>query len=176
MHAGMSYDRLEKSGGLQWPCPDDAHPGTLFLHDRLWKRPVEGPLAPFTAVEWVPPGDELSDEYPLRLTTGRHLDGYNMGVQSHRFDPPTRIGGVLDLSPEDAARLGVHTGDTVRVTSRRGSIGVPARVVDQLRPGLVFMAIHYPGAEVNRLTADAWDPKSGTAEFKATAVRVEAAR
>ncbi len=175
MHGGMSYPRLEAAGGLQWPCPDESHPGTLFLHGRLWERPVQGPPAPFTPVEWVPPVDQLTDEYPLRMTTGRHLDGYNTGAQSNRFEPPTRVGGTLDLSPEDAARLGIETGDSVDVSSRRGSIRVPARVVDGLRQGLVFMPIHYPGADVNQLTPDAWDPKSGTAEFKATAVRVEAA-
>ncbi len=175
MHGGMSYRRLEAESGLQWPCPDEDHPGTRFLHGRLWDRPITGPPAPFTPVEWVPPVDPLSDEFPLRMTTGRHLDGYNTGAQSGRFDPPTRIGGTLDLSPEDAADLGVATDDTVVVTSRRGSITAAARVVDHLRQGLVFMPIHYPGADVNTLTADAWDPKSGTAEFKATAVRVEAA-
>lgn len=173
MHAGMSYERLAASDGLQWPCLDESHPGTLFLHGRLWERPIGGERARFTPVGWVPPVDPLSDEYPLRMTTGRHLDGYNTGSQSSRFSPPTRVGGTLDISPEDARLLGIGTGDSVAVTSRRGSIRVPARVDPGLRQGLVFMPIHYAEADVNTLTNDAWDPRSGTAEFKATAVRVE---
>ncbi|MEX0667323.1 MAG: molybdopterin dinucleotide binding domain-containing protein, partial [Acidimicrobiia bacterium] len=90
------------------------------------------------------------------------------------FDSPIRIGGTLDVSPDDAERLGVGNGDLVRVSSRRGSIQVPARVDESLREGLVFMSVHYAeSADVNQLTIEAWDPKSGTAEFKATAVRLE---
>ena len=81
---------------------------------------------------------------------------------------------VLELSPSDTADLDLREGDAVRVTSRRGSIAVPLHIQPNLRPGLAFMAIHFPEeADVNQLTIDAWDPKSGTAEFKATAVRVE---
>ena len=174
MHTGMSYQRLEALGGIQWPCYDESHPGEKFIHHRLWKEPAEGPLAPFIACEWVPPVDRLTNDYPYRLTTGRHLDGYNTGVQSGGFDSPLRLGGTIDLSPEDADRLDVAAGDAVRVASRRGSITVPARIDRGLRPGLVFMAVHYTEeADVNQLTIEAWDPKSGTAEFKATAVQLE---
>ena len=130
--------------------------------------------SPFIPTPWVAPVDRLTHDYPYRLTTGRHLDGYNTGVQSGGFDSPIRIGGTLDVSPEDAERLGVGDGDVLQVSSRRGSIEVPARVDESLRPGLVFMSVHYAeSADVNQLTIEAWDPKSGTAEFKATAVRLE---
>jgi formate dehydrogenase major subunit len=173
MHAGMSYQRLEMLGGLQWPCRSEDDPGALFLHGRLWEKDT-GPKAPFSVVEWVPPVDTLSEEFPLRLTTGRRLDSYNTGVQSGRYPSPRRIHGVLDLSPEDADDLGVTDGETVRVVSRRGSLEAPVRLDRSLRPGLAFMAVHFPDdTDVNQLTIDAWDPKSGTAEFKATAVRVE---
>ncbi|HZD06233.1 MAG TPA: molybdopterin-dependent oxidoreductase, partial [Longimicrobiales bacterium] len=172
-HAGMSYRRLAEMGGIQWPCWDEAHPGSMFLHARLWEEEVDDP-APFIPVEWVPPVDVLTDEYPLRMTTGRHLDGFNTGVQSGGFDSPRRLGPTLDLSPQDAERLGFHPGEMIRVVSRRGTIEAPARVDPELRPGLTFMAIHYPDdADVNRLTIEAWDDKSGTSEFKATAVRLE---
>ncbi len=174
IHAGMSYRRLDAHGGLQWPCRSEDDPGELFLHSRLWKDPIEGPPAPFMAVDHDPPVDRLTEEYPIRLTTGRHLDSYNTGVQSGRYRSPRRVGGTLDLDPFDAASLGVRDGDRVRVVSRRGAIEAPVRVSDGLRPGLAFMAFHYPEeTDVNRLTIEAWDPKSGTAEFKATAVRVE---
>ena len=173
MHAGMSYPRLERMGGIQWPCWDENHPGEKFIHHRLWAERVIEP-APFIPTEWVAPVDRLTNDYPYRLTTGRHLDGYNTGVQSGGFDSPIRIGATLDVSPEDAERLGVIDGDALRVTSRRGSIEAPARIDSSLRDGLVFMAVHYAeDADVNQLTIEAWDPKSGTAEFKATAVRLE---
>jgi predicted molibdopterin-dependent oxidoreductase YjgC len=172
-HAGMTYRRLDELGGLQWPCPSEDHPGSQFLHARLWSDDV-GPPAPFIPVEHVPPVDRLTDEYPLRMTTGRHLDGYNTGVQSGGFDSPIRIGATIDVAPEDADRLGLEAGEVVRVASRRGSIEAPVRLDPGLRPGLSFMAVHYPDeVDVNELTIEAWDPKSGTSEFKATAVRIE---
>ncbi len=174
MHAGMSYERLDALGGLQWPCPSEDHPGTPFLHGWLWEDPLPREPAPFSPVEWAPPIDPLSEDFPIRLTTGRRLDGYNTGVQSGGFRSPIRHGAVIDMTPEQADALGATEGAMVRVTSRRGSIDVPVRLTDGLRKGLVFMAIHSPDdADVNTLTLDAWDPKSGTAEFKATAVRIE---
>src|SRR5438552_3387433 len=125
MHAGMSYARLEKHGGLQWPCYDDDHPGELFLHSRLWERPIRGPRAPFHPVEHDPPVDRLDAEFPLRLTTGRRLDDYNTGVQTAGYASPLRRGESLDISPEDAQRLGLHDGQKVRVRSRRGQVVVP---------------------------------------------------
>ena len=170
----MTYPRLEELGGIQWPCFDEEHPGELFLHGRLWETPVSGPPAPFNVVEHVLPVDKLSDEFPIRLTTGRRLDSYNTGVQSGGYTSPLRRGESLDLSPEDCERLGVEEGEQVKITSRRGSVTAPVRVDPTLRPGLAFMTLHFPDqVETNVLTIDATDPKSGTAEFKASAIRVE---
>ena len=175
--AGMSYERLDREGGLHWPCFDDQHPGELFLHSRLWKDPPEGRLAPFSVVQHKLPVEMPDAEYPFLLTTGRRLDSYNTGVQTGGFTSPLRRGESLDLSPEDAARLGVKDGDPVRVSSRRGSVVAPARLDRSLRAGLVFMTFHYQDeVSVNLLTIDETDPKSGTAEFKACAVRVEPVR
>ena len=174
MHRGMSYERLEQSGGLQWPCPSEDHPGSLFLHGRLWEDPIQGLPAPFSVTPWAPPIDELDDEFPVRLTTGRRLDSYNTGVQSNLYSSPLRRGETLDLCPEDAASLGVEPGEVVRISSRRGSIEAPVRLDPGLRPGLAFMTMHFPDdIDVNVLTIDSTDPKSGTAEFKATAVRID---
>jgi len=174
LHAGMSYPRLEALGGIQWPCRDENDPGSPFLHGRLWSRPPEGRLAPFTPVEQAPPVDALDDEYPIRLTTGRRLDSYNTGVQSGGFASPIRDRETLDLAPADGARYGVNEGQRVKITSRRGSIEAPVRFDENLRPGLAFLTLHFPDdVDTNQLTNDAWDPKSGTSEFKATAIRIE---
>ncbi len=173
-HAGMSYARLEAEDGLHWPCYDETHPGEPFLHSRLWADPVPGNRAPFVPVEHDPPIDALTDEFPVRLTTGRHLDAYNTGVQSGGFSSPRRRNETLDLCPEDVERFGLAEGEVVRVVSRRGHVEAPVRADRALRPGLAFMTFHYPDdVEVNLLTIDATDPKSGTAEFKATAIRIE---
>jgi predicted molibdopterin-dependent oxidoreductase YjgC len=175
MHRGMRYDRLEALGGIQWPCPSEEHPGSPFLHGRLWEQgPARGAAAPFSVCEWIAPVDELSDEFPIRLTTGRRLDSYNTGVQSNLYSSPLRRGETLDLHPDDAARLELEPGELALISSRRGSIQAPVRIDTGLRPGLAFMTFHFPDQiDVNILTIDATDPKSGTAEFKATAVRVE---
>ncbi len=173
---GMSYARLEALNGIQWPCPDESHPGTKFLHGRLWEEPRGGRAAPFSVVEHEGPVEMPDAEYPLLLTTGRRLESFNTGVQSGGYESPLHLGESLDLSPEDAARLGVADGGPVRVTSRRGSLVAPARVDRSLRPGVVFMTLHFPDeVATNVLTIDVSDPLSGTAEFKACAVRVEPA-
>jgi len=173
-HGGMSYERLEALGGLQWPCPDETHPGSPFLHGRLWSEPIEGPPAPFNAVEHDPPVERLTAEYPLRLTTGRRLDSFNTGVQTSGYRSPLRRPETLDICPQDGALLGVADGEVVRAVSRRGSLEVAVRYDTTLRPGLVFMTLHFQDEiATNILTIDAVDPKSGTAEFKAAAIRIE---
>ena len=172
--AGMSYRRLEELGGIQWPCYDENHPGELFLHSRLWEDPVPGLRAPFVPVDHDPPVDRLAPDFPIRLTTGRRLDSYNTGVQSGGYRSPLRRGESLDISPEDATALSLAEGERVRVVSRRGQLEVPIRVDESLRPGLTFMTLHFQDeVATNLLTIDATDPKSGTAEFKATAIRIE---
>ena len=172
MHAGMTYKRLEEHNGLQWPCYDENHPGELFLHARLWETPAQGPRAPFNVVVQEPPVDRLTPEYPLLLTTGRRLDSFNSGVQSGEYTSPLRRGESIDISPEDATALEIEDGEDVLVSSRRGSVRVASRIDPSLRPGLVFMTFHFD-VPTNFLTIEATDPKSGTAEFKASAVRIE---
>ena len=174
VHAGMSYRRLEELGGIQWPCYDETHPGELFLHSRLWEDPVPGNRVPFVPVEHDPPVDKLSDDFPIRLTTGRRLDSYNTGVQTAGYTSPLRRGESLDISPEDAETYRLAEGERVRVVSRRGQVEAPVRIDPSLRPGLTFMTLHFQDdVATNLLTIDATDPKSGTAEFKATAIRIE---
>ena len=177
MHGGMSYERLEKLGGIRWPCYDESHPGELFLHGRLWADPIIGPRAPFAPVKHELPVDALDEQFPIRLTTGRRLDSYNTGVQTGGYASPLRFGETLDLSPEDGQSHGLEEFDRVRVSSRRGAVEARVRFDPGLRPGLAFMTTHFPDeVDTNKLTIDAVDPKSGTAEFKATAIRVDKIR
>jgi formate dehydrogenase major subunit len=174
MHAGMTYARLDEQGGLHWPCWDVDHPGDQFLHARLWDDVVEE-RAPFMPVKHSPPVDLLDDDFPLRLTTGRRLESFNTGVQTGGFSSPLHVDGeALLVSPEDGERYGLVDGGRALVTSRRGSVEAPVAFASNLRPGLAFMNLHFPDlVETNVLTIDATDPLSGTAEFKATAIRVE---
>jgi formate dehydrogenase major subunit len=176
MHAGMSYQRLEEMAGIQWPCPSETDPGAPFLHGRLWESaPVKrGPAAPFSVVVHDLPIDKLTEEFPIRLTTVRNLDNYNTGVQTSGYASPLRHRESLSVAPEDGDRYGVADGETVRVSSRRGSVEMPVRYDNRLRPGLASATFHSPeDVEINVLTIEANDPRSGTAEFKAAAIRID---
>jgi formate dehydrogenase major subunit len=174
MHAGMSYGRLEALGGIQWPCYDESHPGEMFLHSRLWQEPLVGPRAQFSVIEFDPPLDVLDENYPIRLTTGRRLDSYNTGVQTAGYRSPLRRQEALDISPEDGAKYGVADGERVRISSRRGSVDASVRYDTSLRPGLAFLSYNHPDeVPTNFLTIDAVDSKSGTAEYKAAAIRID---
>ncbi|GHJ41457.1 molybdopterin oxidoreductase family protein [Streptomyces sp. TS71-3] len=176
MHYGMTYERLEENQGIQWPCPDMDELEPSYLHGRLWDPDParRGRLAPFGLVQHDPPVDLTDEEFPLRLTTGRRLDSYNTGVQSGSFASPLRRGEYVELCPEDAERFGVVAGEEVQVSSRRGSVRAPVWIDAGLRPGLVFMTMHFPDeVDTNTLTIEANDPIAGTAEFKAAAIRID---
>ena len=146
------------------------------MHARLWADdPAEiGTPAPFTPVEHVPPVDALDEEFPIRLTTVRLLDAYNSGVQTGGYSSPMRRRESLRMDFDDAERLGIVDGEKVRVVSRRGAVEAPVALDPSLRPGLASFTPHFSEeVDTNVLTNDAWDPKSGTSEFKATAIRIE---
>ncbi|GGK10816.1 formate dehydrogenase subunit alpha [Streptomyces camponoticapitis] len=175
-HYGMTYDRLVEHHGIQWPCPDTERLEPTYLHGRLWEAdPAKrGRLAPFGIVKHDPPVDLTDDQYPIRLTTGRRLDSYNTGVQSGSFASPMRRGEYLELCPEDAEKYGVQVGEEVQISSRRGTVRAPVWIDPGLRPGLAFMTMHFPDeVDTNQLTIEANCPIAGTAEFKASAIRIE---
>ncbi len=174
MHAGMSYKRLEEHYGLQWPCYDENHPGERVMHWRLWQDPLLGSPVPFIPTAYEPPVDQIDEQYPIMLTTGRRLEFYNTGVQTALYDSARPQEEIIEINPQDAAALGIADGAMVRVSSRRGSVDLRARIDAGLYRGLAFMTLHFPDqVETNVLTIHATDPKSGTAEFKASAVRIE---
>jgi len=174
IHAGMSYKRLEESRGLQWPCYDEQHPGERGMHWRLWRDPLIGSKVPFIPTEYEPPVDQVDTTYPFTLTTGRRLEFFNTGVQSGLYDSARPQEEFIEINPDDAAERGIEDGAQVRVTSRRGSVTLRAHLNPGLYRKLAFMTLHFPDQTMtNVLTIHAIDPKSGTAEFKASAVNIE---
>jgi assimilatory nitrate reductase catalytic subunit len=176
-YAGITYDRIDREGGVFWPCPSEDHPGTPRLFAERFHHP-DG-RARFHAVEHRAAGEEPDEQYPYYLTTGRYKEHYNSGAQ-------TRMIGALDqaqplprlqLHPRLARRIGVAAGGRVLVESRRGKVVFEADITAAVRPDTVFAPFHWGGAQaVNQLTNPALDPISRMPEFKIAAVRLQAAR
>ncbi len=170
---GVSYDRLEELGFLQWPCWDAEHPGTDIVHrDGQFLRGK----AMLTPTPWQEPGELPDDEYPIMLTTGRQLFHYNVGTMTRRTDVSKLVKAkeeTLRIHPADARRLDVRQGDLVDVTSRRGSVRVRAEVTKATNKGTVFMTFHFPESRTNLLISDACDEYTGCPEYKVCAVRIE---
>ncbi len=173
-YSGITYERIAAETGVFWPCPetaDDPHPGTPrpFL-DRFATPDGRARLVP---VEHRPPAEDVDEEFPLYLTSGRVLAHYQSGAQTRRIRPLTKASPevFVELHPDLAERLGVATGDRVRVRSRRGAAEVAARVNASIRPDTLFMPFHWEG--VNLLTNPALDPTSRMPEFKVCAAAIE---
>ena len=169
IYGGITYERLG-GRGLQWPCPSLDHPGTPYLHKDRFAR-GKGRFVP---AEYRPPAEEPDDDYPLLLTTGRVLFHYHTGTMTRRS--PTLTDQVneafVEIHPDDAARLGVASGDRVQVRSRRGEVELAAHVVETVPPGVVFMPFHFAEAPANALTHAALDPTAKIPEYKVCAVRL----
>jgi predicted molibdopterin-dependent oxidoreductase YjgC len=169
--AGISHDRIELEGGLQWPCESTVDPGTPTLHG-------DGPLkgkAEFQAVSYRPSLELPDSEWPLLLSTGRTLYHYNAATQTRRDSGPVlkQPDNFVELHPKDAGRLGIDDGERVAVSSRRGTITATAVVTRKMRRGCIWMPLHFAEDLANRLTNDAGDPVTGTAEYKVCAARID---
>ena len=174
IYGGIGYDRLEEQG-IQWPCPDRNHPGTATLYTDLFSRP--NGLAAFIPLDHIGSGELPDTEFPLVLITGRIREHYNNGSMTRRSQGIAEVvpEELVEISPEDAARLGIADRSWVNVSSRRGMVQVRAKVTDRSQPGNVFMTFHHQEALTNILTSGHRDPISGTPEFKSCAVRVDRA-
>jgi len=168
--AGISYERLEH-GGLQWPCLSADHPGTPILHKGKFARG----LGKFTPLTFREPMEAPDEEYPFTLNTGRILQHWHGGTMSRRSEGLDWVvpEGEIQINDEDGVRLGIETGDMIRVTSRRGVAEGKARLTDKLPHGMVFMTFHFVEVPANALTGDAVDPVAKIPEYKVSAVRVE---
>ncbi len=170
-YGGMLHHRLREVHGLQWPCPDVAHPGTPFLH----RKKIAKGLGTFITVEFKPPAELPDDEYPFILTTGRIYFHYHTGTMCRRTSVLEREEPecYVEINPDDAEVLHIKDKSQVRVSSRRGSITVFARVTDRTPQGVVFIPFHYSEAAANLLTNAALDPTVKIPEYKVCAVKVE---
>ena len=170
-YGGISYDRLEAGEELHWPCLAEDHNGTRILHSKEFTRG----LGQFHVAPYKPAAEETDESYPIVLTTGRMLEHYHTGTMTRRSKALDGLvpGPFVELSGDDAKAILIKDGDSVKVTSRRGSITLPARVADRVDAGVVFIPFHFWEAAANVLTNPATDPTAGIPEFKVCAVRVE---
>jgi predicted molibdopterin-dependent oxidoreductase YjgC len=169
-YAGITYKRLEMCHGLQWPCPNEEHPGTAYLHrDRFSKG-----IGTFLPCEFRPLAEVPDEEYDFFLTTGRIYYHYHTGTMTRRTSILEREAPVpfVEVNPDDAKRLGIRNGDKVEVTSRRGSIKAMAEVTTRVPKRVVFSTFHFYEAPINLLTNAAFDPVAKIPEYKGCAVKV----
>lgn len=168
---GISYNRLEKHGFLQWPCPDKEHPGTKFLHKEGFTRGK----GKFFTLEHRPPAELPDKKFPFILSTGRILFHYNSGNQTLRTTILSREfpENFVQINTADAKRLGIKNKSKVLVSTRRGELEVKAQVTDEIIPGVIWMPFHYADKLTNILTNDAFDPICKIGEYKVCAAQIE---
>ncbi|MDQ3427287.1 MAG: formate dehydrogenase subunit alpha, partial [Gemmatimonadota bacterium] len=170
---GVSYEMLERRRSIQYPVPTPDSEGTPFLFENGFPTP-DG-RARFIPVEFLPPDELPSEDYPYILNTGRQMYHWHTGTMSRRsegLDSREPV-PVVDMHPADAIDLGVTEGDSVRVTSRRGSVLIGVRLSDRQAPGQIFIPMHFREAAANLLTNPQLDPYAKIASFKISAVRIE---
>ena len=175
-YAGITYERLERAGGIQWPCPSHDHPGTPTMFVDRFATP-DG-LGHFQVVEYKEPAEITDKEYPYVLTNGRLIFHFHSGTMSRRTkrlddEAPT---GFVEVNTQDAKETGIEDGQEVRVISRRGKVTATARVTDDIRRGVLFMPWHFSESGPNALTGPSAGPPSKMPEFKFCAARIEAVR
>jgi assimilatory nitrate reductase catalytic subunit len=186
-YSGITYERIEREYGVFWPCPSEDHPGTPRMFEPESWNPVAqgtGPFyfpdgkARFNVAEYRPPAEEVDDEYPLILTTGRVVSHYLSGTQTRRIGPLVEQYPEprVEIHPRLAGELGISDDDWITVESRRGSCTLRAQLVRTIRPDTVFVPYHWAGPKsINQLTIAAQDPISKIPEYKVCAVRIHKA-
>jgi formate dehydrogenase major subunit len=167
--AGVSYEKLDRLGSIQWPCNANAPEGTPVMHIDGFVRGQ----GLFMITEYVATDERTNDRFPLLLTTGRILSQYNVGAQTRRtqnvefFDED-----VLEIHPWDAENRGIEDGDMVVMASREGETALRARIAERMQPGVVYTTFHFPGTAVNVITTEFTDWATDCPEYKVTAVQV----
>ncbi len=165
---GVSYDKLDRLGSIQWPCTDAAPDGTPTMHVGEFVRGK----GKFFVTEYVPTEERTSSAFPLVLTTGRVLSQYNVGAQTRRTDNVIWHGeDVLEMHPADADARGIADGDWVGITSRVGATVLRAQVTPRVQPGVVYTTFHFPESGANVVTTEHSDWATNCPEYKVTAVQ-----
>ncbi|MDD2867305.1 formate dehydrogenase subunit alpha [Neomegalonema sp.] len=167
--AGVSYEKIDALGSVQWPCNEEAPEGTPLMH-------VEGFVrgrGKFIRTEYIPTDEKTGPRYPLLLTTGRILSQYNVGAQTRRTDNVLwHDQDLLEIHPHDAELRGIREGDWVRLASRAGETSLRAKITDRVSPGVVYTTFHHPDTQANVVTTDFSDWATNCPEYKVTAVQI----
>ena len=169
-YRGITYNRIKDSWGLSWPCPEEEHPGTPFLHKDRFARGS----GRFEPKAYIPPAELPDEEYPFVLTTGRIRFHYHTGTMTRKIPLLDREApeAVLEMNPADAKRLRLRPGSMVAVESRRGELRMPVSITTVVPEGVVFSTFHYGENNINELTIGAIDPVSKIPEYKNCAVSI----
>jgi len=168
-YGGIGYERLE-AGGLQWPCPTKTHPGTPYLHKGVFSRGK----GRFKAIEHKEAAEQSDEKYPFVLTTGRVLYHYHTGTMTRKVKGLNEKvpEGYIEISEAAASELDINDGEMIKVSSRRGTINIKAKLSSRVKGNVVFVPFHFAEAAANALTNSALDPVSKTPEFKVCAVAI----
>jgi formate dehydrogenase major subunit len=167
--AGVSYEKLDQDGSVQWPCNDEAPDGMPIMHINGFARGK----GKFVITEYVATDEKVGPRFPLLLTTGRILSQYNVGAQTRRTDNSRwHEEDVLEIHPHDAEERGVRDGDWVKVQSRAGETTLRALVTERVAPGVVYTTFHHPSTQANVVTTDNSDWATNCPEYKVTAVQI----
>jgi formate dehydrogenase major subunit len=167
--AGVSFDRIDELGSIQWPCNEKAPEGTPVMHIGGFVRGK----GRFELTEYIPTDERTGARFPLILTTGRILSQYNVGAQTRRTENSVwHEEDVLEIHPHDAEDRGIRDGDRVALMSRSGETSLRARISDRMQPGVVYTTFHHPGSGANVVTTENTDWATGCPEYKVTAVQV----
>ena len=170
--AGVSFEKLDRLGGVQWPCNEHAPEGTTIMHEDAFVRGK----GRFMLTDYQPTDERTSRKYPLLLTTGRILTQYNVGTQTRRTSNIEWLDeDQLEIHPSDAEMRGVRTGDWVSITSRMGETVLKALVTERVTPGVVYTTFHHPATGTNVVTTDLSDWATNCPEYKVTAVEIRPA-
>jgi formate dehydrogenase, alpha subunit len=169
-YSGISYEKIDRLNGVQWPCTSEDHEGSKYLHKGKFAR---GERALMVPVEYEGPKELENDEYPIILSTGRALYHYNVMTRYSNALDGILPHELVEICAEDSAKYGLEDGDFMRVTSRRGSVVGRAKITERVKPGLIYMTFHFSETPVNQLTSAHYDPITKTAEYKVTAVNIK---
>ena len=166
---GISFEKLDRLGSVQWPCDDEAPEGTPIMHVSEFTRGK----GRFMLTEFVPTDERTNRNFPLVLTTGRILSQYNVGAQTRRTENIVwHTEDILELHPHDAEVRGIKDGSMASLTSRMGGTTLRVKIADRMPPGVVYTTFHFPESGANVITTDNSDWATNCPEYKVTAVQV----